>query len=156
MKKCGENWVSVLRSLFCHAEAESTLCSLDYREPTAGNFWECSVIKPFWLEFHKTVKYNYYVNLLLQFATIFPGNVDLQARGTEKYMFGLRISACSRSSSAYFKSHLFNKASDQTWFCIDDSMFVSSCYAIQHHLSYLYIRQYLLEQLKCTAQSVTL
>lgn len=47
--------------------------------------------KSSWLEFHKTVKYNYYIiiNLLLQFATLFPGHVDLQARATDKYVFGL-------------------------------------------------------------------
>lgn len=70
-------------------------------------------LKPLWLEFHKTVKYNYYINLLLQLARLFPGNVDLQARGTDKYLFGLWISACKNLQlrAGYFL--------DPPWYILD-------------------------------------
>lgn len=114
--KCEKVWWKLSFSpafIFCHTEAGGMLCSADYRERTTGNFWEFSVIKPLWLEFHKMVKCNYNINLLLQFATLFPGNVDLQARGTDEYLFGLLISACKNLplGAGYFL--------DPPWYILD-------------------------------------
>lgn len=56
-------------------------------------FWECPVIKPFWVEFHKVMESILKTTMPLQFSTLFFGITDFQTRSSERYLFGILTSA---------------------------------------------------------------
>ena len=56
-------------------------------------FWECPVFEPFWPELHKVLSGLFNTNLPLQFSTLFLGNVDLQVRKDDEYLFDILITA---------------------------------------------------------------
>jgi len=59
-------------------------------------FWECPVIKNFWIEFHRTINTIFGANLPLEFTTLFLGHANFQTIRSEEYLFGILISACRK------------------------------------------------------------
>ena len=56
-------------------------------------FWECPVLEPFWTELHKVLSGLFNTNLPKQFSTLFLGNLDLQVRKADEYLFDILITA---------------------------------------------------------------
>lgn len=65
-------------------------------------FWECPAIKSFWTELHKVLRGIFNTNLPMQFSTLFLGNLDLQVRRDDEYLFGILITAGKKALTRHW------------------------------------------------------
>lgn len=60
-------------------------------------FWECPVIRYFWEEIHEALESIFNTEIPFQFCTLYLGKVDFHSEQSDKYLFGVLISASKKA-----------------------------------------------------------